>query len=111
MDRAYIGLPFHKFMDGSPVFVKSQTGFTADFGKDSPAENKERQAYFNGWLEKLAKHLNTRTLPVFIDWSSGEATRMDKGCIGHAIAAGKIRSVVVSDTDIVTHVILEAPSS
>lgn len=110
MGRAYIGLPFHKFADGSPVFVKSQAPFAADFGKDTPAEDRERQNYFHFWLEKLATHLNSRTLPVFIDWASGEATRMDKGCVGHALAAGKISSVRVNATGHVTHVIL-SPSS
>ena len=107
IESAHVEIPFHHYSDGNPVFVKSRDGIRADFGKNTPAKDRERQAYFNSWLDRLAEHLNVRRIPIFIEWSSGELMRMDKGCIGHALAAGKISEVVVGSDGFVSHIILE----
>jgi hypothetical protein len=69
------------------VFVKARTGFSADdLGKVSPASNRERQQYFIEQLTLLSGELNSAQIPVFLNFA-GERRRMDKGCIGHAVAA------------------------
>ncbi len=107
MDIATIALPFHRYADGSPVFIETPNGFAADFGKKTPAGDRERQRYFNSWLQKLGEQLGSNRIPVFIEWVTGEVTRVDKGCVGHALAAGLIQEVVIGQDRTVTHVILK----
>ena len=105
---AFVDLPFLKYADGNDVFVKSRSGFTDDFGKSTPASDQLRQQYFHACLEKLRTHFGSDKIPVFLEWNTGECVRMDKGCVGHAIAANKIVGVEVSDRGIVTSVRLPA---
>ena len=99
-----INVPYHNYMDGSPVFVSDREGFSEDFGKLTAAKDRYRQDYFHSELDKLCHHYGSQVLPVFIQWSTGEQKRMDKGCIGHALAAGKIERVKCDQTGMVTHV-------
>ncbi|MFQ3451760.1 hypothetical protein PMN64_00325 [Bradyrhizobium sp. UFLA01-814] len=77
--------------EGSDVFVTSTSPFSVEsLGKTSPAENSERQAYFEGLLRSIAWHLGSEHVPVFLNFN-GENRRMDKGCVGHAVAAGVLQ--------------------
>lgn len=94
----YEPLPGH-----SDVFVKATSRIDAnDLGKSTPAPATGRQAYFHEYLKRISWHLGTRSLPVFLDFN-GERRRMDKGCIGHAVAAGMLKPPI-NDTDGITHV-------
>ncbi|MBZ9864222.1 hypothetical protein LB515_02425 [Mesorhizobium sp. CA15] len=71
---------------GTEVFVKSASTFRANsFGKISRASDQRRQRFFEEKLQTIAWHLGSDTIPVFIDFN-GDRRRMDKGCIGHALA-------------------------
>jgi hypothetical protein len=59
-------------------------------------------AYFHEYLKRISSHLGTRSLPVFLDFN-GERRRMDKGCIGHAVAAGMLKPAI-NGSDGITHV-------
>jgi hypothetical protein len=77
--------------EGSDVFVTSTSPFSAgSLGKASPAEKRERQAYFEELLRSIAWHLGSEHVPVFLSFN-GENRRMDKGCVGHAVAAGVLQ--------------------
>jgi hypothetical protein len=78
---------FYNDTEWNDVFVKVRTGFSADdLGKVSPVSNRERQQYFIEQLTLLSRELDSAQIPVFLDFA-GERRRMDKGCIGHAVAA------------------------
>lgn len=82
-----IPLDYVSWPNGTDVFVSATTTFEASFGKMTAARDKGRQAFFEDYVGRIAWHLGTNTIPVFIDFN-GNRRRMDKGCVGHAIAAG-----------------------
>lgn len=87
-DWTPIPLDYEAFEEGAETFVTSETGFDANsLGKTTPSPGSKRQDYFLGQLENIAWHLGTEDVPVFISFN-GERRRMDKGCVGHAVAAG-----------------------
>lgn len=83
-----IPLDYQRWTGGTDVFVKAEAPFDAlSLGKITPAQDKSRQAFFQEHLKRISCHLGSNTIPVFIDFN-GDRRRMDKGCIGHAVAAG-----------------------
>ncbi|CDX58748.1 hypothetical protein MPL3365_30286 [Mesorhizobium plurifarium] len=71
---------------GTEVFVKSDSPFSAgSFGKVSRAADQRRQRFFEEKLRTIAWHLGSDSIPVFVNFN-GDRRRMDKGCIGHALA-------------------------
>ena len=54
--------------------------------------------------QHLAQHLGTRTVPVFIRWPQVGRKRMDKGCVGHALASGYIEELITDADGYVSHV-------
>lgn len=86
------------------VWVDSRDAFrTASLGKTS-APDTDRQAHFEAQLERLAQHLGTRTVPVFVRWPQVGRKRMDKGCIGHACASGFVEELLEDAEGYVSHV-------
>ena len=82
-----VPLDYETYDDGAETFVASGSVFEANsLGKTAVAEGP-RQQHFLRQLENIAWHLGTREVPVFLDLN-GDKRRMDKGCIGHAVAAG-----------------------
>jgi hypothetical protein len=91
-DWTPLQLDFEKYRKGAETFVTSETVFDASsLGKSTAAKDTERQEHFLRLLEKIAWHLGTNHVPVFLSFN-GEKRRMDKGCIGHAVAAGVIEA-------------------
>jgi hypothetical protein len=91
---AAVPLDYEPVTGQSDVFVKAASPIDADsLGKTTPAPTTARQAYFHHYLEQISWHLGTRSIPVFLDFN-GDRRRMDKGCIGHAIAAGVLKRPV-----------------
>ncbi|TGV61069.1 hypothetical protein EN784_01330 [bacterium M00.F.Ca.ET.141.01.1.1] len=90
---------------GTEVFVKSASTFSASsFGKISRAADQRRQMFFEEKLQNIAWHLGSDTIPIFIDFN-GDRRRMDKGCIGHALAPPAFLTRPVDGPDgYVTHV-------
>lgn len=90
---------------GTEVFVKSASTFSANsFGKISRAADQRRQGFFEEKLRTIAWHLGSESIPVFIDFN-GDKRRMDKGCIGHALAAPALLAPPVDGPNgYVTHV-------
>jgi hypothetical protein len=83
----FVPLDYAKRDEGSEVFVVSETPFKADdLGKTTQARDKERQRWFEELLRNIAWHLGTQHVPVFVNFN-GDKRRMDKGCVGHAVAA------------------------
>lgn len=82
-----VPLDYEPWTGKSDVFARSAAPFDDSFGKLTPAKDAARQAFFHDHLRRIAWHLGSPTIPVFIDFN-GEKRRMDKGCVGHAIAAG-----------------------
>ncbi|WP_139093218.1 hypothetical protein [Pararhizobium polonicum] len=72
----------------SQVFVQSKDAITTPLGKQSSPPDRDRQSHFEQQLCRIAAYLHASELPIFIRWRGGILTRMDKGCIGHAEAAG-----------------------
>jgi hypothetical protein len=87
----------------SDVFVRSSEPFTGDMGKVTPAADQERQVFFEDQLRRIAWHLGSDTIPVFLDFN-GDKRRMDKGCVGHAVASGLLAPPTNGPGGFVTHV-------
>jgi hypothetical protein len=87
----------------SNVFVKAASPIDADsLGKMTPAPSTGRQAYFHDYLKRISWHLGTHLIPVFLNFN-GDRRRMDKGCIGHAVAAGVLKPPI-NGPDGISHV-------
>lgn len=83
-----VTIAYEPYAGASDVFAKAQTTFTAQsLAKRSPAKDQARQSHFNGQIHRLAKALGGADIPVFLSFQ-GVRVRMDKGCVGHAVAAG-----------------------
>lgn len=82
-----VPLDYERWTGETDVFVKSEAPFDASLGKVTPAKDTDRQAFFQDHLKRISWHLGTDTIPVFVDFN-GDRRRMDKGCVGHAVAAG-----------------------
>jgi hypothetical protein len=81
-------LDYDKYAKGTETFVASTTEIDAStLGKTTPARDAERQEHFVRLLKNIAWHLGSANIPVFLSFN-GDRRRMDKGCIGHAVAAG-----------------------
>src|SRR5688572_8641197 len=87
----------------SDVFVRSPEPFSAELGKVSAAANQERQKHFEDQLRHIAWHLGEDSIPVFLDFN-GDKRRMDKGCVGHAVASGFLDRPRNGPDGYVTHV-------
>lgn len=84
---------------GTEVFVKSASTFSAgSFGKISRAADQRRQRFFEEKLRTIAWHLGSESIPVFIDFN-GDKSRMDKGCLGHALASPALLAPPVDGPD------------
>lgn len=108
--RMRIPITVDNYNRGSHVFVKSASVFrAASLGKITPATDSQRQAHFHRQLALIARSLRTPRIPVFFE-SNGRRLRLDKGCIGHAVAAGVIANPRDSSRGYVEHVdLLDAP--
>lgn len=83
-----VNIAYEPYAGASDVFAKTQTTFTAQsLAKRTPAKEQARQSHFNGQLRRLAKAFGGADIPVFLSFQ-GVRVRMDKGCVGHAVAAG-----------------------
>lgn len=88
MNWMAIDLDHEAYGGASDVFARSASPFSADdLGKRSSAANQARQNHFHAQLRRIATALGSDRIPVFIAFR-GERMRMDKGCVGHAVAAG-----------------------
>lgn len=88
------------------VFVRSAEPFSADLGKTTTASNQPRQRFFEDQLRRIAWHLGEDTIPVFLDFN-GDKRRMDKGCVGHAVASGLLERPISGPQGYVTHIRLK----
>ena len=85
-------LDYDKYAKGTETYVTSETVFEANsLSKITPAKDTERQQHFVRLLKSIAWHLGSRNVPVFLSFN-GDKRRMDKGCIGHAVAAGVLEA-------------------
>lgn len=84
-----VDLDYEPYGEGSETFVLSTVAFRAESLGKAAAADTVRQAHFMRQLNRLSAALGDVNLPVFVSWR-GERRRMDKGCIGHALAAGLI---------------------
>jgi hypothetical protein len=102
-----VELDYEPFEGPSPVFARTRAGFSAaTLGKVTAAADRTRQAFFERQLHRLADCLNSAELPVWVEWRDGRRNRMDKGCVGHAAAAGVLQQPVDGPVGIVETVIL-----
>lgn len=89
-----VPLDYEKYGKGTETFVASETVFEASsLGKTGAATDAKRQEHFLNQLRNVAWHLGTDNVPLFLSFN-GEKRRMDKGCVGHAVAAGAIEPPV-----------------
>ncbi len=84
-----VDLAYEPYGKGTETFVLNSAPFVADSLRKDGLADSLRQAHFISQLEKLSAALGTFEVPVFVSWA-GERRRMDKGCVGHAVALGWI---------------------
>ncbi|OKO70656.1 hypothetical protein [Bradyrhizobium sp. NAS96.2] len=111
-DWTPIPLDYERYGKGSETFVALETVFDANsLGKATPAADAERQDHFLRQLKNISWHLGTEHVPVFLSFN-GDKRRMDKGCVGHAVAAGAIKAPTNgSDGYVVSVTLLSKPGS
>ncbi|PWG03522.1 hypothetical protein [Sphingosinicella humi] len=103
-----IPLDYEPWTKGTDVFVRSSTTFDASsLGKSTPARDTARQKHFEEVVRRIAWHLGSDTVPVFIDFN-GDRRRMDKGCMGHAVAGGFLEPVSNGESGYITQVTLKS---
>ncbi|UGA44070.1 hypothetical protein HU230_0038615 [Bradyrhizobium quebecense] len=91
-DWTAVPLDYEEYGRGSETFVASDATFDArSIKKNTSPANPERQEHFLKQLRNIAWHLGTDEIPVFLNFN-GKQLRMDKGCLGHAVAAGAIEA-------------------
>jgi hypothetical protein len=102
---AYTSVPlaYDPYSGPSDVFAKSSKGFPLQFGKNSAA-SEPRQLHFNEQIGRLVEAVGPEMIPVFIEWQTGERNRMDRGCVGHAIACGLLDVAALGADGSVSHV-------
>lgn len=106
-----VKIEYEPYRRGTETFASSREGFPASgLGKSSPAADSARQDHFMRTLGRMAEHLGSATLPVFVRFG-GERRRMDRGCVGHAVAAGLIEPPVDGASGIVEWITLRANPS
>jgi hypothetical protein len=89
-----VPLDYEPVSGQSDVFVKATSPIdAASLGKTTPAPTTARQADFHEYLKRISWHLGSRSIPIFLDFN-GDRRRMDKGCIGHAVAAGVLKAPI-----------------
>jgi hypothetical protein len=92
---------------GSPVLRhdnKSYSRRKADDYKDKPARLTDRQMVFYVNLMRMARALDSSTLPVDFTHANGNRMFMDHGCIKIAVHAGFLRPLVDDASGIVSTV-------
>ena len=91
------------------VFVKTSKldPIAGELGKDWWPVGSQRQPYFETQILRLANSLNSRCVPVYIDWNGIVSNQLDKGCIGHSFASSNafIESVARNFRGEITHII------
>lgn len=106
-----VPLTYEPWTKGTDVFVSATTVFdAASLGKATAARDTARQKHFEETVRRVAWHLGSDDVPVFVAFN-GERRRMDKGCVGHAVAAGVLERPENGADGYVTHVQLRAASS
>ena len=106
----FLPLDYDKYAKGTETFVASMSAIDANtLGKTTPAKDAERQEHFVRLLENIAWHLGSANIPVFLSFN-GDRRRMDKGCIGHAVAAGILEAPKNGPEGSIVSVTLAAPS-
>lgn len=108
----HINIDFEPYSSGNPkstdvfVYEGRMTSINWPLGK-LPKRNEGRQGHFERQLKRLADAKESRCLPIFIQWRTGQRNQMDKGCIGHSFGPhALIQSVAVNHLGQITHVIL-----
>jgi hypothetical protein len=88
----YQSVPFD-LDEGVWTFLRqSKIGFSASsIDRASVPTSEPRQLKFQLELELLKAHFGGDKIPVFLNFPSKKAVRLDKGCVGHAIANGVLR--------------------
>lgn len=87
---ARVGADYVPYGGSSQTFAKSAEAFTAGSIAKNTGPISARQQHFEQQLRQLSELIGSPRLPVFIQFADGRR-RMDKGCIGHAIASGFLR--------------------
>lgn len=78
---------YEPYADGSQTFVASRDGFAASsLAKTGAAADSRRQGHFERLLLRLSEETGPK-IAVFVSFA-GARRRMDKGCVGHAVARG-----------------------
>lgn len=102
----FLPLDYKALPTANDVFVRETEPFDANtLGKTLPTRKSVRQAHFEGLLRDIAWHLGSRTVPVFVSFN-GDQRRMDKGCVGVAVAAKFLEQPVNGPEGYVTDVTL-----
>jgi hypothetical protein len=88
----YHSVPFD-LDEGIWTFLRqSKVGFSAStIDRACVPTSAPRQLHFQSELQRLKIHFSGHAIPVFLDFPSKKCVRLDKGCIGHAIANGVLR--------------------
>ena len=91
-------------MDATKLFVKDVSTFSASSLQKLTDPKSSRLHHFKRELVRLSDAVGSRRVPVFVQWPNAGRLRMDKGCVGQALAAGFILDLTNGDGGYVSHV-------
>ncbi len=101
-----LDLDYRAYCAGSEPFARSREGFpAAGLAKRAAAPNSRRQSYFEAELLRISDAVGSDAIPVFLSFR-GERRRMDRGCVGHAVARGILEPPVDGPGGVVDAVVL-----
>ena len=101
-----VNIDYEPYGGESDVFAKGNSSLRdlrPPFKKSTVPKDLTRQQHFERLLELLSLETGRR-VPTFVEWNGSVRNRMDKGCIGHAVAAGFLLPPENSADGYVTHI-------
>lgn len=107
-EHTHVDSEYHAYVGRSDVFSHSDPSLKdlrPPFLKITQPKDPCRQAHFECVLLNLAEQFGSQ-VPTFLNWNGSLLNRMDKGCIGHAIAGANPLIVAFQQNDrgTVTHI-------
>jgi len=91
-------------MDATKLFVKDSSTFSASSLGKLTDPKSSRLHHFKRELLRLSAAIGSPRIPVFIQWPNAGRLRMDKGCVGQALASGFLLDLTNGDGGYVSHV-------
>ena len=109
---AYLRIPYDP-NEGQWILLRasSKTFSAREVRRSAVVNSSARQVSFEALLRQLSNYVGDNTVPVFISTPTKGEVRLDRGCIGHAVANGVLEATEDSSSGYVEFVTLRRSRS